>query len=64
MTTQHTPHDWSEDAQHENGNYNNVCIHCNAVFIGYKRRIVCKRCDTLYTRRDIPSTSKPYPDEH
>lgn len=37
--------DWAEDASHENGNYNNVCVHCNRVFIGHKRRVCCKVCD-------------------
>lgn len=36
--------DWTEDSQHENGNYTNTCSICNKGFIGHKRRVVCKLC--------------------
>ena len=36
--------DWPEDAAHENGNYMNNCCECKQTFIGYKRRVVCKKC--------------------
>ena len=36
--------DWTEDAGHENGRYNCVCVKCNNVFIGHKRRVMCKVC--------------------
>lgn len=39
-----TPRDWTEDASHENGNYNNVCCGCNRTFTGHKRRGVCREC--------------------
>ena len=38
------PHDWTEDFGHENGQYPNRCIVCEALFYGYKRRHVCKVC--------------------
>jgi len=36
--------DWTEDFEHENGNYQNHCHKCKALFFGHKRRIVCKKC--------------------
>lgn len=36
--------DWPEDSDHENGNYFNKCVSCEADFIGHKRRHVCRRC--------------------
>lgn len=36
--------DWPEDAAHENGNYQCQCCECGKVFIGHKRRVVCKAC--------------------
>ena len=38
--------DWTEDAGHENGQYQNQCMTCAAIFIGHKRRGVCKECAT------------------
>jgi len=38
------PVDWTEDATHENGNYQCRCIQCGVGFIGHKRRVVCKKC--------------------
>lgn len=35
---------WTEDASHENGEYYNRCCMCHCVFIGHKRRVVCKAC--------------------
>lgn len=37
---------WEEDFDKENGQYLNNCITCKQLFIGYKRRIVCKACFT------------------
>lgn len=37
---------WSEDAEHENGNYYNTCACCQRQFVGYKRRAHCKVCST------------------
>ena len=38
------PHDWPEDASHENGDYTNDCIECKTTFLGNKRRHVCRKC--------------------
>lgn len=35
---------WPEDASHGNGNYQNKCVGCGEVFIGHKRRIICRVC--------------------
>ena len=35
---------WIEDFHHENGQYQCVCCVCKNVFIGHKRRVVCKEC--------------------
>lgn len=40
------PNNWTEDFQYENGNYMCHCIQCGEFFIGYKRRTVCRVCDT------------------
>ena len=40
-----SPHDWPEDFNHENGNYQNRCCQCEVDFAGYKRRVVCKACN-------------------
>jgi len=37
---------WEEDYDHENGRYSNTCISCQEYFIGHKRRVTCKVCDT------------------
>ncbi len=36
--------DWKEDFNLENGKYLNKCIKCNTVFLGHKRRWICKEC--------------------
>ena len=36
--------DWTEDFAHENGNYQNKCSTCNALFMGHKRRVTCREC--------------------
>jgi hypothetical protein len=36
--------DWKEDFEHENGTYQNKCGSCDSVFLGHKRRVVCKVC--------------------
>ena len=35
---------WTEDASHENGNYECLCIECDQPFVGHKRRVICKAC--------------------
>lgn len=42
--TSSRPVDWTEDAAHENGNYQCRCLNCNRLFVGHKRRLVCKVC--------------------
>lgn len=44
MPTQPHARDWTEDFDHENGQYQCRCITCNNLFIGHKRRLVCKVC--------------------
>lgn len=41
---------WTEDFSHENGNYENRCIHCDHLFFGYKRRVICKLCFNTSTK--------------
>lgn len=36
--------DWPEDASHENGGYQNQCHGCGLLFVGHKRRTICKVC--------------------
>jgi hypothetical protein len=35
---------WQEDSSHENGNYGCKCSACNSMFLGHKRRVICKEC--------------------
>lgn len=37
---------YPEDYDHENGNYANQCIDCDQLFMGHKRRVICKKCLT------------------
>lgn len=46
--------DWTEDADHENGNYSCWCTSCESAFIGHKRRTTCKLCALSATPR-IPA---------
>jgi hypothetical protein len=39
-----SPRSWHEDFCLENGNYIRVCCYCREEFIGYKRRVVCRKC--------------------
>lgn len=45
ITSSNNPKDWPEDFELENGCYMNRCFYCKELFMGYKRRIVCKECD-------------------
>jgi hypothetical protein len=36
--------DWEEDFLLENGKYLCMCSCCKIVFMGYKRRYICKVC--------------------
>lgn len=35
---------WHEDKDHENGNYSCLCCECGRMFVGHKRRVVCRSC--------------------
>lgn len=35
---------WHEDAGHENGRYQRECLECGALFVGHKRRHICRKC--------------------
>lgn len=35
---------WLGDALHENGRYSCCCCECGRMFIGHKRRVVCRVC--------------------
>lgn len=37
---------WKEDFPHENGNYSNRCTECGGIFLGHKRRVICRLCVT------------------
>ena len=39
-----SPKNWTEDYEHENGNYTCKCYKCKEGFYGYKRRVICKEC--------------------
>ena len=41
-----SPHSYQEDFQYENGQYMSYCCICGEVFLGHKRRMVCKLCHT------------------
>lgn len=43
--------DFPEDAHLENGNYQNLCCHCDNLFFGHKRRVSCKLCEEDSKRR-------------
>jgi len=42
--------DWSEDYSSENGQYQNVCQHCNKLFMGDRHRMTCKKCSSILYR--------------
>ncbi len=42
---------WKEDFHLENGPYICHCVQCNNMFMGYKRRIVCKTCALENSKR-------------
>jgi hypothetical protein len=47
--------DWCEDFTHENGNYNCKCSCCGLIFVGHKRRVVCRKCAT----QTLPAQEQP-----
>ena len=42
------PLDWHEDTTFENGNYQNLCTRCERVFLGHKRRVLCRECASIH----------------
>lgn len=44
-------HDWPEDFDKENGQYQCKCVVCSVTFTGYKRRVLCKLCDAKLMQR-------------
>ena len=38
--------DWEEDTKKPHGNYTNRCCVCGEQFIGFRRRVICKKCIT------------------
>lgn len=38
------PLDWPEDFRHEKVNYQCLCCLCKRMFVGHKRRVMCKPC--------------------
>lgn len=44
MLGEPTDRDWPEDWKTENGRYTCKCNSCQQVFIGYKRRVRCRKC--------------------
>jgi len=56
LTKQATSKDYVEDFKLENGMYTNRCCACGEMFIGYKRRVICKSCFTI----ENSTTTKDY----
>jgi len=52
FTKIYTERDYQEEASMENGNYENRCIECGNLFIGYKRRVLCKICQEEIDRKN------------
>lgn len=51
--------DWPEDFSHENGMYYCRCVSCKELFIGYKRRVVCRECSEEMPKTRTSNTSNP-----
>ena len=47
--------DWTEDASHENGNYESACLICRCKFVGHKRRVFCKQCQN---QKAVPAVKR------
>lgn len=47
-----SPLDWTEDFKHESGAYHCRCGLCGQMFIGLKRRTLCKPCHRDYAASD------------
>jgi hypothetical protein len=57
-TSQNTNRNWTEDAAHENGNYECRCVECGNSFIGHKRRVLCRLCSVLLSPSDTSPARK------
>lgn len=44
LSIYYSPYDWTEDFDKENGKFQQTCDYCKKVFLGHKRRVVCKEC--------------------
>jgi DNA-directed RNA polymerase subunit RPC12/RpoP len=45
---------WQEDFSEKNGNYLNKCSECGELFVGNKRRVVCKKCSfAIEVKREV-----------
>lgn len=55
--------DWTEDFEHENGQYLCNCKKCGETFMGHKRRPLCKSCDKprwiAHVTNCMPARLKP-----
>ena len=43
----------------EDAHLENICTDCNILFIGYKRRQVCRRCNRGVSASDSPAPHDP-----
>lgn len=48
------PEDWPEDSKHENGKYYCQCHKCGSMFVGHKRRVLCKVCHEEFVISRLP----------
>ncbi len=48
---------WPEDESHENGRYQHRCYACDNLFMGHKRRVVCRLCSTI--KENTRATTPP-----
>jgi hypothetical protein len=57
---------WQEDSSHENGNYCCKCSECNCMFLGHKRRVICKECSNKPAQPTVKEslTVQAQPTEH
>lgn len=46
VRTKGSERDWTEDFLHENGLYQCYCARCEKNFLGHKRRLICKCCNS------------------
>jgi len=51
------PEDWPGDAIYENGNYNCRCQKCRRIFVGLKRRVLCRICHEEFVFSRLPENT-------